>query len=300
MIDLHCHSSCSDGTDPPERLAELAAAAGLTAVALTDHDTTQGFGPFSAACLERGIRPVRGTEISCLEDGRSTHVLCYFVSENSDSQLHQLLDGLFEDRARRNELLFARLAELGYARVTPEEVGRTAGGDHTALGRPHFAEALARLYPEQFPTRQTVFDGLLGTSGAAYIQKAHVTVAEASAAAATDGALTVLAHPLITLLGDVQGDERTLPVIERRLDPVLERLRQSGLSGVECYYSRHDEWETELLIELTRRHDLVPTGGSDFHGDNKPDLSLGTGAGRLRVPDEVLDELESRRPALLS
>jgi hypothetical protein len=299
VIDLHCHSSCSDGTDAPERLAELAAAAGLSAVALTDHDTIQGFEGFSVACLERGIRPIRGTEISCLEDGRSTHVLCYFVSDDTGSELHQLLDTLFDDRARRNELLFARLAELGYDRATPEEVARTAGSGDTALGRPHFAEALARLYPEQFPTRQSVFDGLLGTSGAAYIQKAHVSVAEASAVAARDGALTVLAHPLITLLSDVQGDDRTLRVIEQRLDPVLERLRLSGLSGVECYYSRHDEWETELLVELTRRHDLVPTGGSDYHGLNKPDLSLGTGSGRLRVPDEVLEELETRRPALL-
>lgn len=299
VIDLHCHSSCSDGTDPPERLAELAEAAGLRAVALTDHDTTQGFERFSTACLERGVRPIRATEISCLEDGRSTHVLCYFLSEDPDSELHRLLDSLFDDRARRNELLFARLAELGYAKVTPEEVARTAGGDGTALGRPHFAEALARLYPEQFPTRQSVFDGLLGSSGAAYIQKAHVSVATASAVAARDGALTVLAHPLITLLGDLQGDERTLPAIERRLDPVFARLRESGLSGVECYYSRHDEFETELLIELARRHDLVPTGGSDYHGTNKPDLSLGIGSGRLRVPDEVLDELEARRPALL-
>ncbi len=297
MIDLHCHSSCSDGTDAPEQLAVLAAAAGLTSVALTDHDTTQGYEPFATACLERGIHPVRGTEISCLEDGRSTHVLCYFLSEDPSSELHRLLDSLFDDRSRRNELLFARLAELGYERVTPEEVGRTAGGDDTALGRPHFAEALTRLYPSQFPTRQSVFDGLLGSSGAAYIQKAHVSVAEASATAAKDGALTVLAHPLITLLGDVQGDDRTLAAIEQRLDPVLERLRGDGLSGVECYYSRHDEWETELLVELARRHDLVPTGGSDYHGTNKPDLSLGTGSGRLRVPDEVLEELEARRPA---
>jgi 3',5'-nucleoside bisphosphate phosphatase len=295
VIDLHCHSSCSDGTDTPEQLAALAAAVGLRAVALTDHDTVAGYDAFDKACADRDIRALRAAEISCLEDDRSLHVLCYFISEVPDSTLRALLATLSSDRASRNDELVARLAELGYDRVTAEEVRRSAGATTTSIGRPHVADALLRLYPREFASRQAVFDELLGRTGRAYIRKAHISVEEASAAAREDGAVTVLAHPLISLLPDVWGDDRTLDEISRRLDPVLGRLRAVGLTGVECHYSRHDELETERLVELARDHGLVPTGGSDYHGTNKPDLSLGTGTGRLSVPDELLDELEDAR-----
>ena len=297
MIDLHCHSSCSDGTDPPVELARLAIEAGLGAVALTDHDTVVGFEEFDAACRAGGVRAVRGTEISCLEDGTSLHVLCYFVSATPDTPLRRLLATLSDDRASRNDELVARLDELGYGRVTMDEVRASATPGTTSIGRPHVANALLRLYPAEFASRQQVFDELLGRTGRAYVRKAHVSVREASDAAREDRAVTVLAHPLISLLPDVRIDERTLEVIGRRLDPAFARLRDAGLTGVECHYSRHDALETACLIELARRHGLVPTGGSDYHGATKPDIELGTGTGSLSVPDELLDELEARRPA---
>jgi len=293
VIDLHCHSTCSDGSDPPEALARLAAAAGLSAVALTDHDTVAGFEAFERACAERGVRAIRGAEISCLDEGRSTHVLCYFVSDRADSALRRLLARLAADRADRNVALIERLGELGYERITLAEVASGADATTASLGRPHVADALLRLYPEQFASRQAVFDELLGTRGRAYVQKAQVSVAEASAAAAEDGAVTVLAHPLVTLLSDLRPDERTLPALERRVEPVIARLAADGLSGVECWYSRHDALSTEALVELTRRHGLVATGGSDYHGAGKPDIALGTGTGSLRVPDEALAALEA-------
>jgi predicted metal-dependent phosphoesterase TrpH len=296
MIDLHCHSSCSDGTDTPEQLAALAIRAGLASIALTDHDTLEGFEAFDAACRAGGVSTVRGAEISCLDEGRSVHVLCYFISEDPASELRQLLATLAGDREHRNDALLERLDELGYGRVTRDQVQRTAGSETTSIGRPHFAEALLRLYPSEFASRQAIFEGLLGHGGRAYIQKAHVSVAEASRAARADGAVTVLAHPLITMLGDVPSDRRTLREIEQRLDPVLERLGADGLSGMECYYSRHDALETELLVTLAERHELAPTGGSDYHGANKPDIALGVGTGALSVPDELLDGLARRRP----
>jgi 3',5'-nucleoside bisphosphate phosphatase len=296
MIDLHCHSSCSDGTDAPEVLGELAAGAGLSAVALTDHDTVSGFEAFDAACRTRGIRAVRAAEISCLEDDRSLHVLCYFVSSSPDTALRRLLATLSEDRAARNDELLARLAELGYGKLTKEELRSSAGPETTSVGRPHVADALLRLYPGEFASRQAVFDGLLGRTGRAYIRKAHVSVAEASAAAADDGAVTVLAHPLISLMPDARAESRTLDDVTRRIEPTLERLRDMGLTGVECHYSRHDALETERLVELARGCGLVPTGGSDYHGANKPDIALGIGTGSLSVPDELLDELEAARP----
>ncbi len=296
MIDLHCHSTCSDGTDTPGRLAELAAAAGLTAVALTDHDTVAGFAEFDRACGARGIRAVRAAEISCLEEDTSLHVLCYFISEDEDSALRRLLRTLSEDRATRNDELLARLADLGYGRVTMAEVRAEAGDDVASTGRPHVADALLRLYPGSFASRQAVFDELLGRTGRAYVRKAHVSVEAASAAAAADGAVTVLAHPLSSLMSDVRADARTLDAISTRVAPVLERLAARGLSGVECYYSRHDPLETGLLVELAAEHGLVATGGSDYHGSNKPDIALGVGTGSLAVPDGLLDPLESARP----
>jgi 3',5'-nucleoside bisphosphate phosphatase len=296
VIDLHCHSSCSDGTDAPEPLAALAEAAGLSAVALTDHDTVEGFGAFDAACRARGIRAVRAAEISCLEEDRSLHVLCYFISEDRGTELRRLLATLSSDRATRNDELLVRLAELGYGKVTEAEVRRSAGSAATSIGRPHVADALLRLYPREFASRQAVFDELLGRTGRAYIRKAHVSVRDASAAARRDGAVTVLAHPLISLLPDVWAEDRTLDEITRRVDPVLGRLRAAGLTGVECYYSRHDALEAKHLVELARSHGLVPTGGSDYHGSNKPDIALGTGTGSLAVPDDLLDELEAARP----
>lgn len=296
MIDLHCHSSCSDGTDPPERLARLAADAGLSAVALTDHDTVAGFEAFEGACGALGVRAIRGAEISCLDEGRSMHVLCYFISEDEDSPLRRLLATLSGDRDRRNEALLGRLAELGYDRVTIEEVRSAADGTTASIGRPHFANAILRLYPTEFSSLQGVFDALLGSSGRAYVDKARVTVAEASTAARADGAVTVLAHPLITLMPAARADDRTLDAIERRVEPVLDRLVADGLGGLESYYSRHDALETELLVSLARRHGIAPTGGSDFHGSTKPDLALGRGTGSLAVPDELLVELEARRP----
>jgi predicted metal-dependent phosphoesterase TrpH len=296
VIDLHCHSTCSDGTDSPTVLADLAASTGLRAVALTDHDTVDGFASFAGRCEESGVLAVRGAEISCLDEGRSAHVLCYFVSEDPSSTLRTLLDTLANDRAHRNELLFERLAELGFEKVTPAEVARGAGDDVTSIGRPHFADALLRLYPDAFSSRQAVFDDFLGVRGRAYIQKARVSIAEASRAAAQDRAVAVLAHPLITLTSDLRGPDRTGAAIEARVDPILARLAADGLGGVECYYSRHDRSETKLLCKLAARHGLVATGGSDYHGANKPDISLGTGTGDLAVPDDVLDELTARRP----
>jgi predicted metal-dependent phosphoesterase TrpH len=296
VIDLHCHSSCSDGSDAPEALADLAASVGLRAVALTDHDTVEGFSRFARRCTDHGVRAIRGAEISCLDDGRSAHVLCYFVSEDSDSSLRALLRTLADDRARRNELLFDRLAELGFEKVTPAEVAADAGGDVTSIGRPHFADSLQRLYPDAFDSRQAIFDDFLGTGGQAYIQKARVSIAEASRAASEDHAVAALAHPLITLAPDLRGTERTIEALEDRLDPVLARLAADGLTGVECFYSRHDPAETELLVGLASRHGLVATGGSDYHGTKKPDIALGTGTGSLSVPDAVLEELEARRP----
>ncbi len=279
MIDLHTHSTCSDGSDPPERVAELAAAAGCTAVALTDHDTLGCTVRARARAGELGVEVVAGCEVSCRYRGASAHVLVYFV-EDGDGPLQEELSRLRADRVARNHRLAERLRDLGVG-VTYEDVVGKADSEESA-GRPHVAALLVeRGLAESVPD---AFDRWLGEGRPAYVPKARVSPAEIAAAAAASGGVAVLAHPL-TLGTDVHG-----------LDDVAAELAGAGFAGMEAYYGRYTPEERDGLAAVARRHGLVPTGGSDYHGAVKTGLSVGKGEGDLCVPDEVLDELRERRP----
>lgn len=280
MIDLHTHSTCSDGTDPPERIPELAAAAGCTAVALTDHDTLACIGRARARAGELGVELVAGCEVSCRYRGVSAHVLVYFV-EDGDGPLQEELGRLRDDRVARNRRLAARLEELGIP-VTYDEIVAEAAGEESA-GRPHVAALLVRHgLAESVPD---AFDRWLGEGQPAYVPKARVTPVEIAAAAAASGGVAVLAHPL-TLGFDIAG-----------LDEVAAELAEAGFSGMEAHYARYTPDERAGLVAVARRHHLVPTGGSDYHGTVKADLWIGKGEGDLSVPDDVLAELRERRPS---
>jgi 3',5'-nucleoside bisphosphate phosphatase len=279
VIDLHTHSTCSDGTDPPERIPELAAAAGCDAVALTDHDTLAGIGHARARADELGIELVAGCEISCRYRGASAHVLVYFV-EPGEGPLHEELARLRDDRVARNRRLAARLEELGIP-ITYEEIVAEAAGEES-VGRPHVATLLVRRgLAESVPD---AFDRWLGEGRPAYVSKARVAPAEVAAAAGASGGVAVLAHPL------------TLGLDVRALDDAAAELADSGFVGMEAYYGRYTPGERAELVALARRNGLVPTGGSDYHGTVKGDLWIGKGEGDLCVPDELLTELRSRRP----
>lgn len=277
MIDLHSHSTCSDGSDRPSTIIELAAAAGLRAIALTDHDGLSGIEEARAAAAAASIRFVPGCEVSCQFSPGTMHVLCYFV-EPGDGPLQDQLERLRRDRETRNERLVARLGELGIP-LTLEEVEAEAGG--ATLGRPHFAAALVKK--GVVSTYQEAFDSLLAKGGPAYIPKAFIDAPTTIAAASGSGALAVLAHPL------------SLGLEPAELDSLLGELAEAGLTGVECWYGRYSPVDRAGLVALAERHGLVATGGSDFHGTFKPDLSIGTGRGDLEVPDSALDRLEERR-----
>jgi len=280
VIDLHTHSTCSDGTDPPERIPELAAAAGCTAVALTDHDTLACIGRARSRAAELGIELVAGCEVSCRYRGTSAHVLVYFV-EDGEGPLQAELALLRDDRVERNRRLAARLGELGIP-VTYDDIVAEAAGEESA-GRPHVAALLVRHgLAESVPD---AFDRWLGEGRPAYVPKARVTPPEVAAAATASGGVAVLAHPL-TLAPDVAA-----------LEDVAADLAAAGFAGMEAHYGRYRPDERAMLVRVARRHGLVPTGGSDSHGTVKPDLFVGRGQGDLSVPDEVLAELKSRRPA---
>ena len=277
MIDLHTHSTVSDGSDDPHRIAELAAAAGCRAFALTDHDRLDGIPEARRRAAELGIEVVPGCEISCEWAPGTFHLLTYFIEAGSDPLASMLVE-LQEARDDRNPLIIERLVGLGLP-ITMEEVEAESGGIGT--GRPHMAAVLVRNGAAT--SVQDAFDRWLGKGRPGYVDKRKLTVAEALSAGRASGGVPVVAHPL------------SLGLAPAELDSTLGELAGLGLGGVECIYGRYSPEDREGLAALARSHRLVVTGGSDHHGTYKPDLSVGVGTGDLDVPDSALEDLRARR-----
>jgi 3',5'-nucleoside bisphosphate phosphatase len=280
VIDLHTHSTCSDGTEPPEAIAEMAASAGCAAVALTDHDTLSGLPAARARAVELGVDFVNGCEVSCLFKERSAHVLCYFVEEG-EGPLQDELARLRDDRVERNKKLVDKLHDEFGMPITYDEVVAEAAGEES-VGRPHFAAVLVRQGAAD--STQDAFDKWLGAGKPAYVPKARVAPALIAQLARASGGVAVLAHPYTLRLGDAD------------LQAAVRELAAAGFSGIEAEYGRYSPDERAALRQLAQRAGLVATGGSDYHGTVKPDLFVGVGQGDLRVPDSALEELEARRP----
>lgn len=277
MIDLHTHSTCSDGSESPEHVIELAAAAGCSAAALTDHDGCFGLSRAGARAAEIGIRFVPGCEVSCRQNGTSLHLLCYFVDASSPT-INHLLERIRRDRAERNAALTARLSELGYG-LSFADVAAEAKGD--VVGRPHFAAVLVRLGAAN--SIEDAFDRILGDGRPGYVPRAPLSPRDVIAATSADGGVVSLAHPLAS------------EAVISRLSDFLGELREAGLVGLEAWYASYDLPTRTTLAELARAKDLVATGGSDFHGAYRPGVTVGIGEGDLEVADSILDELDRRR-----
>jgi len=278
VIDLHTHSTVSDGSDPPARIPELAAAAGCMAVALTDHDRLDGLADAAAAAGRAGVELVPGCELSCEHPG-TMHVLVYFV-EAGDGPLQRELGRLQRARDERNRRMADKLStELGLP-VTLEEIEAEAGGP--GVGRPHVAAVLVRK--GVVGSVQEAFDRYLAKGQAGYVDKERLEPEDALRLARQSGGVPVLAHPLSL---DLTPDD---------LDRAIGELAQLGLGGVEAVYGRYSPEDRDGLVALAASHGLVATGGSDHHGTYKPDLRVGVGRGDLDVPDAALEALRSRRP----
>lgn len=278
MIDLHTHSTASDGTDSPGRVAELAAQAGCLAFALTDHDGLDGVAEAAEAAARLGVRFLPGCEISCAHAG-TLHLLVYFVGPG-EGPLQDALVRLQAVRDQRNRSMVTRLAELGLP-VSWDELQAEAGG-HGA-GRPHAAAVLVRK--GVVGSVQEAFDRYLAKGRPGYVEKERLAVEEAVALARASGGVAVLAHPL------------SLNLTLRELDAAIGELAGVGIAGIEAVYGRYSAEERSALVDMAERWGLVASGGSDYHGAYKPDLAVGVGRGDLSVPDSVVDELESRRRA---
>jgi predicted metal-dependent phosphoesterase TrpH len=278
LIDLHSHSTASDGSDAPSEVVAMAARAGLSAVALTDHDTVEGLAEAQAAADDVGVRLVPGCELSCEVGEGAMHLLVYFLADGP-GPLQDRLGGLQEARSDRNRRIVTVLVEHGLD-VTLDEILEEAGGG--SVGRPHVAGVLMRK--GYVGSIQEAFDVWLAEGKPAYLERERLLPKDAIDLAHASGAVAVLAHP--TSLG------LTGPAMER----FVADLAADGLDGMECEYGRYSPDLRAVLRTLAARLGLAVTGGSDYHGRYKPDLSLGTGLGDLDVPDDLLDTLESRRP----
>ncbi|HET7488455.1 MAG TPA: PHP domain-containing protein [Acidimicrobiales bacterium] len=273
MIDLHTHSTVSDGTDPPAGVVDLAAAAGCSAVALTDHDRLDGLPAAAARAASLGLRLVAGCEVSCRWERGNLHLLVYFVEPGEGP----FQDALVELQRGREERNIAMAAALG---LDYEELLAEAGGD--GVGRPHAAALLVRH--GRAATIDDAFRQWLVRGRPGDIPRRVFSPARAVAAARASGGVAVLAHPLSTRL---EPDA---------LASALRELAGVGLGGVEALYGRYSVEERGLLEAMAVDAGLAVTGGSDHHGTYKPDLAVGVGRGDLDVPDHLLDALEDRRP----
>jgi hypothetical protein len=275
VIDLHTHSTVSDGSDTPEEVVALAAKAGLSALALTDHDRQDGIAAARKKATELGIELIAGTEISCNHSG-TMHMLVYFL-EPGEGPLQDELLRLQVARDNRNDELIARLAELGLP-VTMEELEAEAGG--SGAGRPHVAAILVRKGAAS--SVQDAFDRWLAKGRPAYVEKERLDPLPAITLALQSGALPVLAHPL------------SLGLSPDELEGTVGELADAGLVGLESIYGRYSREDRAGLAVMAAQAGLAITGGSDHHGTYKPDLSVGTGQGDLHVPDGALEALRNR------
>lgn len=277
MIDLHCHTLHSDGTDTPEGLALLGEAARLSALCLTDHDTLGGIPGFLAMQPQVKVRLLVGTELSCRFLGQSLHILGLLVNPE-DAMFQSRLVELRGRREDRNRRMILRLAELGCP-ITLEDV--QAHADTPLLSRVHFAKALAaRGFVRRAPE---AFERLIGDDCPGFVPREELSPSEASRWIREAGGVPVVAHP-----GRFTGGGF-------RWDDAMADLQRQGLEGLEGYYGEYRAAEQKYFVALAARLGMVVTGGSDYHGANKPGLRLGRGRGGLQVPDELLERLETQQ-----
>lgn len=276
MIDLHCHSSFSDGSNTPEELVALAERAGLTALALTDHDTVDGLPRFLAAGEASPVKTVPGIELSAEYDKAPLHLLGLFIQPES-SALQEVLNWVREGRHARNLKILDKLNALGYE-ITHDELCSHSGGG--VVGRPHFAAAL--IAKGHFKHKQHVFRQLLAKGKAAYADRPRLTPRACIEHLCAAGGVAVLAHPA------------QMGLTRRALRRLVKELKEYGLGGIEVWHPTHDPHQEEFFMRLCEEYDLAPAGGSDFHGALTPDLRLGTGFGTLNVPDAVIPKLKAR------
>ena len=275
MIDLHVHSTYSDGTYTVEELVDYAVNKGLSAIALTDHDTTDGLERIMDYAKGKNLEIVPGIELSTDLDGKDIHILGYYMDTDNKAFKDKLKE-FVDSRNRRNVKMCEKLTEVGCP-VTYEEVSERF--KDAIVTRAHLAAYL--IEKGYTKSRAESFERYIGDKAPCYVpQDKNVTPFDAVKLIAEAGGIPVLAHPY------------QYKYSMERLDKFVGELKDAGLIGLETIYSTYTAGEIKNLKKLAAKHDLLITGGSDFHGANKPKIDLGSGHGTLNVPDELLNDLK--------
>jgi predicted metal-dependent phosphoesterase TrpH len=278
-IDLHIHSTASDGSLTPLEILQLAHKLNLSAIAITDHDSLEGSKEAFWAGIPSSIKFLSGVEISAayppfLSGSGSFHILGYAIRLD-DRALNQSLYKLRQARKNRNPEIVKRLEKLGYP-LSLAEIRKIVGEGQ--LGRPHIARAMVKK--GYVASVDEAFDNFLGTDKPAYVDKYRLECGQAIRLITAAGGIPVLAHPGLL---DIEH--------ESTLKRLFENLKEIGVRGIEVYYPEHSARQMKTYAELARNLDLLMTGGSDFHGKMMPEINLGSGKGNLFVPYELYEKL---------
>ena len=274
LCDLHTHSVFSDGTFTPAEIIDEAIRIGLSAVALCDHNTVDGLPEFLSAAEGKDIEAVAGAEFSVDLNGTELHLLGLFIPS---SRFAEISEKMLEVNMRKEQSNLELIASLSRAGIHVDYESLKKSTPNGKINRAHIAGELVRL--GYVSSRGEAFDTVLSPEAGHYKEPKRLGVFEMIDYLRSIGALPVLAHPYL------KNDERGL------INDFLPRAASCGLVGMECYYSTYDDDTTHTALDTAKRLGLLPSGGSDFHGERKPDIQIGTGRGTLGVPTEFFEKL---------
>lgn len=273
-VDLHVHSNASDGTMSPEEVVAYAASKQLKAIALTDHDTVAGLPGARKAAAKFPLELIPGIECSCFYEGTEIHILGLYIDDTAPA----LVEGLkhfVRIRESRNENMLKRFQEDGFD-ITMEDL--THGNPDTVITRAHFARVLTEK--GYAASMDRAFDKYLQYGGRYCTRKEMVTPAQVMDMLRQSGAWISLAHPMQYHMGYGQ------------IETLVSQLVEMGLKGLEVYHSSQNPYQSSKLKEIAKKYGLLPSGGSDFHGSNKPDIDIGTGRGGLKISYSLLKDIK--------
>jgi len=277
-IDLHLHTTASDGVMTPSEIVNYAKNKGLQAIAITDHDTIEGLKEGISEGERIGLEVIPGIEISAEHSPGSMHLLGFLIDVNHPI-LKERLEYLQRARAERNPRMAEKLNKLGI-NITFDEVLKVSGGGQ--VGRPHFAQVLIEKgYVRSF---QEAFDRFLKKGAPAYVEKMRFSAEESIHFINEANGVAVLAHPNTLQLNGYS-----------ELENLILRLVKKGLRGIEAYYPEHSALEVAQYMTLAERHGLLVTGGTDYHGIEKNGLDIGVGRGEMRLPYSIVENLKATR-----
>ena len=279
IIDLHVHSTASDGTYTPKEVAELAKKIGLSAIALTDHDTIDGLQEFQETGKDLGMETIAGIEFAALwpkHHRPEIHIVGLGFDPKHPALLERMTE-IKESRDIRNQKMCEKLSSIGL-HITLEEVSANAGGE--IITRAHFANVL--LKKGYIARKEDAFSRYISTGLPGYVEREFLSPELCICTIKEAGGAAILAHPTLYGLNTEQLEELCVELIPY------------GLDGIECQYSTYSSTETKTITALAEKMHLLPSGGSDFHGKNKPNIHLGSGKSNLAIPYTFWEELKKR------